>query len=689
MTDFKIKRGLSKDLHNPRLIIEEGCWYLCTDTAELFLGVVEEGQPKLKQINGAHETGVDQAVFEAIQAEVNKVKESLNDYAKKDELPDVSEFITIQDVEDKNYLTEVPAGYATEEFVTTKITEAELADKDVDLTAYYTKSEVDNLIEGIELKEGPAGADGANGATPEIKDGYWYINGESTGVKAEGTDGTNGLDGTDGKDGQNGVTPHIGENGNWFIGELDTLVKAQGADGKDGQDGAPGEKGEKGEKGDAFTYEDFTEEQLAALKGEQGEKGETGEQGPVGPTGPEGPQGIQGEKGDKGDKGDQGIQGEKGEDGLTTAVKVNGTVYEHDNGVIELPNFITEHQSLEEYAKKDELFSKDYNDLSNTPEIPSIEGLATEDYVDNAIKNIDIPEADLSDYYNKEAVDELINGIEHPANPTKVSELENDANYATEQYVATAIENHEGIAKKAEVEEVKTKLETEIIPVVIEKANDVPFTTDKLVSIAIGGFAIGDSVKDLTIDQLFAKLLGLPEDAPSEPEEPDNVVDNIVTNKLPMYQLNENDELVEVDFVEPIEYEVTATDFTAAQEEARLINDGQVGFYQVISGTGEVVESGYQDITESKEPWYIIALPESLEVTRNGNVELLTWDDTATPPAWVEASYVLTSDYAEIKAAYEDAGLEPPVAPPGHKLWADLSESDPGTQYRFVIKENE
>ncbi len=59
----------------------------------------------------------------------------------------------------------------------------------------------------------------------------------------------------DGFDGDNGTTPHIGDNGNWYIGDTDTGVKA---------------------KGDPFTYEDFTPEQLAALKGEQGEKGTDG-----------------------------------------------------------------------------------------------------------------------------------------------------------------------------------------------------------------------------------------------------------------------------------------------------------------------------------------------------------------------------------------------------------------------------
>lgn len=34
--------------------------------------------------------------------------------------------------------------------------------------------------------------------------------------------------------------------------------------------------------------------------------------------------------------------------------------------------YLTEHQSLSEYAKKSELFSKDYNDLTNKPTIPTV-----------------------------------------------------------------------------------------------------------------------------------------------------------------------------------------------------------------------------------------------------------------------------------------------------------------------------
>lgn len=55
----------------------------------------------------------------------------------------------------------------------------------------------------------------------------------------------------DGDPGAPGVTPHIGENGNWYIGSNDTGVKAQG------KDGAPGKTPAKGT--DYFTAADKAE----------------------------------------------------------------------------------------------------------------------------------------------------------------------------------------------------------------------------------------------------------------------------------------------------------------------------------------------------------------------------------------------------------------------------------------------
>ncbi len=66
---------------------------------------------------------------------------------------------------------------------------------------------------------------GTNGT--DGKDGKDGVDGK------DGTNGTNGVDGKDGTDGEDGQTPYIGENGNWWIGDTDTGVKAAGDDGKD------------------------------------------------------------------------------------------------------------------------------------------------------------------------------------------------------------------------------------------------------------------------------------------------------------------------------------------------------------------------------------------------------------------------------------------------------------------------
>ncbi|MBQ3016576.1 MAG: leucine-rich repeat protein [Clostridia bacterium] len=105
-----------------------------------------------------------------------------------------------------------------------------------------------NGLDGINGKDG---VDGIGGITPHIgENGNWYFGNADTGIRAEGTngkdgingtdgvDGINGKDGADGKDGINGITPHVGDNGNWWLGEDDTGILAVGTNGKDGTDGA-------------------------------------------------------------------------------------------------------------------------------------------------------------------------------------------------------------------------------------------------------------------------------------------------------------------------------------------------------------------------------------------------------------------------------------------------------------------
>ena len=121
----------------------------------------------------------------------------------------------------------------------------------------------------------------------------------------------------------------IGENGNWFINGEDSGIKAQGPQGSEGQQGPAGEQGPQGPQGPAGEPgKDGTDGQ----QGQQGEQGIQGEQGPQGPQGekgeqgeqgPQGEQGIQGPQGDKGEQGEQGPQGEPGKSAYETFMQYN------------------------------------------------------------------------------------------------------------------------------------------------------------------------------------------------------------------------------------------------------------------------------------------------------------------------------------------------------------------------------
>ena len=133
----------------------------------------------------------------------------------------------------------------------------------------YSDSEIESTDEYTALTETlKKAASLKDGITPTIgENGNWYLGETDTGKPSRGEKGDTGASGEPGKDGTNGspgadgLTPTIGENGNWYFDNVDT--------------GKPS-RGLQGEKGTAFQYSDFTLEQLAALKGEPGAKGETG-----------------------------------------------------------------------------------------------------------------------------------------------------------------------------------------------------------------------------------------------------------------------------------------------------------------------------------------------------------------------------------------------------------------------------
>lgn len=104
--------------------------------------------------------------------------------------------------------------------------------------------------QGGQGEQGPAGQ---NGTTPHIgTNGNWWIGETDTGVKAQGPQGEQG------QQGQAGQSPYIGSNGNWWVGDQDLGVKAQGPQGQQGQagssvlTGAGAPEADNGEVGDSY-----------------------------------------------------------------------------------------------------------------------------------------------------------------------------------------------------------------------------------------------------------------------------------------------------------------------------------------------------------------------------------------------------------------------------------------------------
>lgn len=114
-----------------------------------------------------------------------------------------------------------------------------------------------------------------------------------------------GADGKDGAAGADGITPIIGDNGNWYIGSTDTGKPSRGATGLQGPKGDKGDTGAQGPKGDT---------------GATGPQGIQGIQGPQGERGPAGADGAAGTQGPKGDTGPTGPQGPAGSNGTNAAI---------------------------------------------------------------------------------------------------------------------------------------------------------------------------------------------------------------------------------------------------------------------------------------------------------------------------------------------------------------------------------
>lgn len=145
------------------------------------------------------------------------------------------------------------------------------------------------------------------------------------------------LKGQDGVSGADGITPHIGDNGNWFIGETDTNKPSQGTNGVNGNDGVGITQSEVNTSGElVITYSNGDSTSLGKIVGKDGLDGTNGQNGlsayEIAKNG-----GFVGTE-ENWLKSLKGEQGEKGQDGTDGKTPVKGTDYFTEIDITEITN---------------------------------------------------------------------------------------------------------------------------------------------------------------------------------------------------------------------------------------------------------------------------------------------------------------------------------------------------------------
>ena len=250
---------------------------------------------------------------------------SYNDLTNKPTIPtvDVTKAYVDSEVSKKADKTHSHSEYATPSYVQEKIAEASLSGGEVDLSAYATKAELN--------------------------------------TKADKSHTHNELHSHSNKTVLDGITSSkVNEwnNKSTFNGDYNSLTNkpvipsTEGLATESYVQAKIAEASLSGEDVDLSGYAtiDFVTQEINSIEltpGPKGDKGDAGPQGPQGLKGDKGDTGLQGPQGERGLQGIQGVQGPKGDKG--------------DPG------------------------TTSWNDLQDKPNIPSVEGLATETYVNDKI----------------------------------------------------------------------------------------------------------------------------------------------------------------------------------------------------------------------------------------------------------------------------------------------------------------
>ena len=688
-------------------------------------------KPEIPSIEGlATEGFVTEAINNISKVDLSgyATEQFVNDELAKINIPDTSDFITIQDVEAKNYLTAVPAEYATEEFVNKKIAEAELADKEADLEAYYTKSETETLVNDaiagiehpvIDLSEYAKKEDIPSTDGMASKD---YVDAKISELEIQAAPDLSEYaklsdipshDEFAAKSALQAVETGVDILAVTTAKERYEVIRVPGLEvmHRDDEIRLNTEHIELshqnvGVGGEADAY-------YVGIKIYAPACAESVRQNITSAPG---------------------IQRDKEILPFTTAdIDSYGRKYStiwvkcaiYQNGAwLNYGMSSTSDKCLGYY------YTVEWYDInSNIVENASIHIVFTNDACHYS---------NISDAVSRrlKTADDAIAAITIPEIPTNISAFKNDANYITAEELDNrgfitdisnkadinhthdiyAVKEHEHkqyltehqdishLATKAELpdvskfiieipseyitnEELEAKgyltehqsLDNYALKSEVEaKANNILFTTDKFVTKAFGGFTVGESLKDLTIAELLAKLLELADEKPVLPDvpvEPNGIVDTIINNKLPMYSINSNGEIVELSYDNIITY----------TEKAAGVQPTESGFYQVLNDAGEAVESGYQELTAiNPDVPYIIAMPAIVDFS--AMVTVYTYD--TLEGTWKLDPINMSNNYDEISALCNELGVDiSQINTAQYTLWADLEAGPSGKIHRFIITE--
>lgn len=104
----------------------------------------------------------------------------------------------------------------------------------------------DNLVAAI--NEAARSGGGGGSVSMRVDNGYIQYSADG-GASWENLIATADLQGPKGADGTDGITPHIGDNGNWYLSDTDTGKPSRGATGAQGSQGETGPRGPAGPAG--------------------------------------------------------------------------------------------------------------------------------------------------------------------------------------------------------------------------------------------------------------------------------------------------------------------------------------------------------------------------------------------------------------------------------------------------------